>query len=202
LHRDTMLYPFGHPCPTILMATMWAIRDFTAANGGTCLAPGSHLWEPDREPFEDEVVSAEMPAGSVLIYLGGIWHGGGENRSNSIRTGLTIQYSAGWLRQEENQYLANPPEVARGYPEELQRLIGYDFGGPFLGFVEGDDPHRVLEFGYDGARRRNVHRSRPEIDAAARAMSFLSLGDVTAVPTPRRDGPRVTTQSGGFEEAQ
>lgn len=202
LHRDTALYPFKHPCPSILMATMWAISDFTEANGGTCLAPGSHRWEHDREPFEDEVISVEMPAGSLMIYLGGVWHGGGGNRANDIRTGLAMQYSAGWLRQEENQYLANPPEVAREYPEELQRLIGYDFGGPFLGFVNGDDPHRILEFGYDVPTRRSVHRSRPEIDEAAQRMSFLSLGNVEAVPTPQRKGPRVKTQLGGFEEAQ
>lgn len=202
LHRDTALYPFQHPCPSILVGTMWAVRDFTEANGGTRLAPGSHLWEGQREPFEDEVISVEMPAGSLLIYDGRAWHGGGENRSNAIRTGLAIQYSVGWLRQEENQYLANPPEVARKYPEELQRLIGYDFGGPFLGFVDGDDPYRILESGYDVPPRRAVHRSRPEIDEAARRMSFLPLGDVKAVPTPKREGQRVTTQLGGFEEAQ
>lgn len=202
LHRDTAIYPFRHPCPTILMSTIWAIRDITSANGGTRIAPGSHLWEQNREPFEDEIISVEMPTGSLLIYLGGIWHGGGENQSNAIRTALAIQYSAGWLRQEENQYLANPPEVARDYPEELQRLIGYDFGGPFLGFVESDDPHRILEFGYDVAPRRAIHRSRPEIDEAAQRMSFLPLGDVEAVSTPQREGQRVRTQLGGFEEAQ
>lgn len=202
LHRDTALYPFRHPCPTILMSTIWAISDVTAANGGTRLTPGSHLWNQSREPFEDEVISVEMLAGSLLIYLGGIWHGGGENQSNSIRTALAIQYSAGWLRQEENQYLANPPEVAREYPEQLQRLIGYDFGGPFLGFVEGDDPRRILEFGYEGAPRRAVHRSRPEIDEAAQRLSLLTIGDVEAVATPQREGQRARTQLGGFEEAQ
>tara|TARA_Y100001934_G_scaffold59533_1_gene73763 strand:- start:3518 stop:4498 length:981 start_codon:yes stop_codon:yes gene_type:complete len=202
LHRDTALYPFRHPCPPILMGTMWAIRDFTEANGGTRLVPGSHMWKWDREPFEDEVISVEMPAGSLLIYDGSAWHGGGENKSNAVRTGLAIQYSVGWLRQEENQYLTNPPEVAREYPEELQRLIGYDFGGPFLGFVDGDDPYRVLELGYDALPRRAVHRSRPEIDAAARRMSFFPLGTEEAIPTPEREGQRVKTQLGGFEEAQ
>ena len=202
LHRDTMIYPFRHPCPSILMAIIWAITDFTAANGGTRIAPGSHLWEQDREPFKDEIISVEMPAGSLLIYLGGVWHGGGDNRSNSNRTALAMQYSVGWLRQEENQYLSHPPEVARDYPEELQRLIGYDFGGPFLGFVEGDDPHRVLDYGYEGAPRRAVHRSRPEIDEAAQRMAFLSIGDVKTVPTPQREGQRVKTQLGGFEDAQ
>ena len=107
-----------------------------------------------RRSYEDEMFIAEMPTGSVLLYLGGIWHGGGRNRSNTGRMGLTLQYSAGWLRQEENQYLANPPEVAHEYPEPLQRLIGYDFGGPFLGFVNGDDPKSILDNGRPRTRGR------------------------------------------------
>mgnify|MGYP001422756519 CR=1 FL=1 len=200
LHRDTLLYPFQHPYPTILLPTMWALTDFTTSNGATQIVPGSHLWEIDRQPFEDEIIQAEMPAGSVLIYLGGVWHGGGQNRSNTSRMGLAFQYSAGWLRQEENQYLANPPEVARDYPEALQRLIGYDFGGPFLGFVNGDDPRRILDNSNGQDTPSGGHRSRPDIDKAASCMTRLSLGDIQSVPTPKRDGVRVTTLQ-GFEEA-
>jgi len=200
LHRDNAIYPFEHPCPAILLPTMWALTDFTAANGGTQIVPGSHLWEKDRQPMVDEVINAEMPAGSLLIYLGGVWHGGGQNRSNTPRMGLSLQYVAGWLRQEENQYLANPPEVAREYPEPLQRLIGYDFGGPFLGFANGGDPKAILDNGYDGRSPRNVHRSRPDIDAAAARMTRMPLGNIATVPTPKRDGVRVKTLD-GLEEA-
>ena len=126
----------------MIMPAMWALTDFTAENGGTQIVPGSHVWEHERAPFADEVVNAEMPAGSVLFYLGGTWHGGGDNKSNTMRTGMALQYSLSWLRQEENQYLANPPEVAKDYPERLRRLIGYDFGGPYLGFHNGDDHDR------------------------------------------------------------
>jgi hypothetical protein len=51
-------------------------------------------------PFADEVMTADMPAGSVLVYLGGTIHGGGANVSNVDRTGLLLSYSLGWLRQE------------------------------------------------------------------------------------------------------
>jgi len=191
LHRDGVLYPFLHPHPPTLMPAMWAISDFTAANGGTQVVPGSHLWAHEREPFEDEVVNAEMPQGSVLIYTGGILHGGGENRSDTTRTGMALQYSLGWLRQEENQYLANPPEVARAYPERLQRLIGYDYGGPYMGFVNGGDPHNVLVENPAGP----ANRSTPEIDAAAARIEWLRWGDMEAVPTPRRDGRPVRSAS-------
>ena len=189
LHRDGLLYPVRHPCPPMILPTMWALSDFTAENGGTRVVPGSHLWEHEREPFEDEVLNTEMPAGSVLIYTGGTWHGGGENRSAGNRTGMALQYSLGWLRQEETQYLVNPPEIARDYPERLRRLIGYDFGGPYLGFVDSDDPHRIFEPGYTGPR----HRSRPEIDAAFEKVELIRFGDVTPTPTPERAGARIRT---------
>ncbi|MDA1071210.1 MAG: phytanoyl-CoA dioxygenase family protein [Proteobacteria bacterium] len=184
LHRDGVLDPFLHPSPPTLMPAMWAISDFTAENGGTQVVPGSHLWAYDRAPYEDEVVNAEMPAGSVLLYTGGVFHGGGRNRSNTVRTGMALQYSLGWLRQEENQYLANPPEVARHYPERLQRLIGYDYGAPYLGFYKGGDPHRVLE---DGPLRQG-HRTTPELEEAAAGVEWLRWGNVEPVPTPAREG--------------
>ncbi len=180
LHRDGMLYPFLHPHPPTLMPTMWALSDFTKVNGGTRIAPGSHLWEHRRRPRAEEMVSAIMPAGSVLIYTGGIFHGSGQNRAEVVRTGLALQYSLGWLRQEENQFLANPPEVAKDYPERLQRLIGYDFGGPYLGFVHGDDPHRLLE---PGAENRG-ERTNDALDADAMRMEWLKWGDRDPVPTP------------------
>jgi len=187
LHRDGLLYPVRHPCPPMILPTMWALSEFTAENGGTRIVPGSHLWEHEREPFEDEVVAAAMPAGSVLIYTGGTWHGGGENRSSGTRTGMALQYCLGWLRQEETQYLTNPPEIARDFPERLRRLIGYDFGGPYLGSVEGDDPHRVFEPDYRGPPQR----SRPEIDAAFEKVALIRFGDVTPTPTPQREGERI-----------
>ena len=188
LHRDGLLYPVRHPCPPMIMPGMWALNDFTEENGGTQIVPGSHLWEHDRAPFPDEVVNAVMPAGSILLYLGGTWHGGGLNHSNGARTGLALQYSLGWLRQEENQYLANPPEVARDYPERLRRLIGYDYGGPYLSFFNGDDPHRIFEPDYDGP----AERSRPELDERYSRLELIRFGDVEAVPTPEREGDRLS----------
>ncbi len=169
LHRDGNLYPISHPGIVTLTPAMWALSEFSAENGGTQLVPGSHLWPAEREPRPEEVVNAVMPPGSVLVYLSGTIHGGGENRGSTPRTGLALQYSLGWLRQEENQYLANPPEVAKDYSEALRRLIGYDYGGPYLGFFQGDDPHRVFESGYEGP----ALRSTEAVDAAAARVEFL-----------------------------
>jgi hypothetical protein len=192
IHRDGDLYPFRHPCPPMLMPTMWALSDFTSKNGGTIVVPGSHTWAESRDPFEDEIASAEMPAGSVLVYLGGTLHGGGTNNSEGTRTGLALQYVVGWLRQEENQYLTNPPEIARTFSQPLQKLIGYDYGGPYLGMVGGDSPNRVLVDGYDGP----AQRSDLEVDAFAAKQHRLSWGSVEPSVEVPRDGVRVPVSRG------
>lgn len=173
LHRDGSIYPFRHPAPPYTIACMWAHTAFTPDNGGTCLIPGSHLWERDRKPREEEVVSAVMPAGSVLIYTGGVYHGAGANRSNGSRTGISLQYNYAWLRQELNMYLTYPPEVARTFPDEVQRLIGYDFAGPYLGFVDGGSPQSLLRDRPPEMRER----STPEIDAAYAKLDRIPFGD-------------------------
>ncbi len=193
LHRDADLYPFRHPCPPMLMPTMWALTDFTADNGATLLVPRSHRWADDRDPTSEEIVAAVMPSGSLLVYLGGTIHGGGANVPDSfVRTGLAFQYSLAWLRQEENQYLANPPEIARTYPERLQRLIGYDYGAPYLGFVDGDSPQRLLHEQHDGPR----NRTSPEVDALASRMNRHRWGDLEPVPTPPTSAPTIPVSRG------
>ncbi len=145
LHRDAFYYPFRSPGPVTVLNSIWAVSDFTAANGATRFVAGSHLWEEERQPRESDIVAAAMPAGSVFIYVNGLIHGGGPNETDRPRTGIGLNLSLGWLRQQENQYLTLPPEIAKTLPERLQRLIGYDFGGPFLGAVDGANPHAVLE---------------------------------------------------------
>lgn len=102
LHREDLLYPVPHPHPDFIVATMWAMDDFTEENGATRIVPGSHLWPEDRVALDNETVAAEMPKGSVLLWLGATWHGAGANRSTPSRMGAYLRYSLGWLRQEEN----------------------------------------------------------------------------------------------------
>jgi len=173
LHRDGFIYPFRHPAPAYTVACMWAQSEFTLENGATCLVPGSHLWEHERKPRAEEVIQAVMPAGSVVLYTGGTYHGAGANRSNAPRTGISLQYSYAWLRQELNMYLTYPPKVAKTFPGELQRLIGYDFAAPYLGFVDGGSPQTLLKDGPPETRER----SRPEIDEAFEKLEPIALGD-------------------------
>lgn len=114
--------------------TIWAVTDFTSENGATQVVPGSTQWPDDAEIEPYQIKQAEMQAGSVLIYSGSVFHGGGENRTTSDRIGINITYALGWLRQEENQYLSCPPELAKDLSPELQTLAGYAMGQYALGY--------------------------------------------------------------------
>ena len=136
LHRDRGIWG-GYLPRRIepLMSTIWAVTEFTKENGATQIVPGSHLWEKDRIPKENEIAYAEMKPGSVLLYTGTVLHGGGSNSSkNDIRTGVFLHYALNWLRQEENQYLSCPPDIAKDISQEVRSLIGYSKGGYILGF--------------------------------------------------------------------
>jgi ectoine hydroxylase-related dioxygenase (phytanoyl-CoA dioxygenase family) len=142
LHRDQLVYspfrfPQGMECE---VHTIWALTDFTEENGATRVIPGSQMWEDDHIPTQEDTVAAIMPKGSVLVFTGSVYHGGGTNRSSESRIGIQAGYNLGWLRQEENQYLAVPPSVACQLPEKLQSLIGYTLGGYALGYF-GDVQH-------------------------------------------------------------
>jgi ectoine hydroxylase-related dioxygenase (phytanoyl-CoA dioxygenase family) len=145
LHRDEGIYPLPRPHPTVVINSMWPLDDFTASNGATRLVPGSHRWDDDRRPgTEAEVAVAEMPAGSTMIYLGHLWHGGGANQTEHPRLGVILEYVVGWLRPQENHCLAVPKEVVRELPERLQELLGYNIYPPFVGYVDGRHPRSVL----------------------------------------------------------
>lgn len=134
LHREEDPFTFFPvPRPNLIVASMWAISDFRADNGATLLVPGSHRWPADRVAEDHEVLQAEMPAGSVLYWLGGTLHGGGPSTADDWRYGVILTYSLGWLRQEENQYLDVPSERLAELSSEVRHLLGFKMYGA-LGF--------------------------------------------------------------------
>ena len=155
IHRDQWAFDF-FPFPNgyeVQCNTIWAMTDFTEENGATRVIPGSHRYEDRREFTIDDTEPATMPAGSVLFYSGSLYHGAGANRSDATRYGVNITYSVSWLRQEENQYLSVPAEVARALPDPLLRLMGYARGAYALGYVDDmRDPLDALR----GVRPREV----------------------------------------------
>ena len=142
LHHDDGIYPLPHPHDEVVFNTMWALDDFTEENGATRMIVGSHR-QPEP-PAEPKIDLATMSMGSVLLYVGSLWHGGGDNRTDRPRLGAAIEYVASWLRPQENNVLAVPPAIVAGLSEDLQELLGYNVRPPFLGYVDGRHPRRVL----------------------------------------------------------
>lgn len=144
LHTDDSFYKLPRPRQPLGAATVWAIDAFTETNGATVVIPGSHKWGDDRTGQRDEAISAVMPQGSVIFFLGTTWHGGGQNRSESARFAITHQYCEAYMRQQENYLLELSKETVCNLSPELQSLVGYSIYPPFMGMVDGMHPLRTL----------------------------------------------------------
>ncbi len=135
IHRDEGNWPyFAERSIEVTVSAMFALEDFTAENGATQVVPGSQGWtDLEREPTDDEITQAVMPAGSALLYLGTVLHGAGENRSRGWRRGLHVSFVLAWLRPEEHHYLHVPEAAARTLPARAQQLLGYTTYVPSAG---------------------------------------------------------------------
>jgi len=148
IHADDQIIPLPRPHPPIVCNTMWAVTDFTKDNGATRLVPGSHKRDsapPLGEPLE--TVAAEMRRGSVLVYNGSLWHGGGANVTMSRRIGVAMNYCAGWVRQQENQQLGVPLAIARDFPARLRKLCGFGLYRGLIGHIDKCSPADLLDGG-------------------------------------------------------
>ncbi|MFI7643113.1 phytanoyl-CoA dioxygenase family protein [Nonomuraea sp. NPDC049400] len=146
LHPHDGFYPVPRPRPELSVATVWAIDDFAEANGATVLIPGSHRWPDGRTPTDaDFRLAAAMPAGSCVLFVGTLWHGGGANHSAAPRLAATAQYCQPWLRTQEAFTLSTSQDVARAVSEEIRRMLGYSIHPPFVGMVKGMHPKRLMD---------------------------------------------------------
>lgn len=144
LHRDDGVYPVARPHTELVVNTMWALDDFTEANGATQVVPGSHRWIDQRPEAGTATVRAVMPAGSVMFFVGDVFHGGGANTAERPRLGVILEYAVGWVRPQENHILGVPKSIVRGLPVRLQELLGYNIHGTLLGNVDGRHPRKYL----------------------------------------------------------
>lgn len=164
-HYDDGHYRLPRPRASLGVSAFWAIDETTEENGATEIIPGSHVWPEQALPGSSNVTSftttqfngqahdpgarpdavkVMMKPGSLMLAKGTLWHRGGANRSDKTRMIITPQYCPGWTRQLENMALAVPPAIAATLPKRAQELIGYSIHPPFMGYVDGMHPQRVL----------------------------------------------------------
>lgn len=148
IHADDQVQPLAKPHVATVCNSMWALTDFTEANGATRVVPGSHTWQnPDYFAGDAEVdtIAAEMSAGSVLVWHGSTWHGGGANTTtDDVRVGVAMNYCAGFIRQQENQQLGIPPHIMATFTPQLRRLCGLDMYRGLTGNIEKKSPAELL----------------------------------------------------------
>jgi ectoine hydroxylase-related dioxygenase (phytanoyl-CoA dioxygenase family) len=145
IHADDQLIPLDKPHAPTVCNSMWALTDFTEANGATRIIPGTHLAHASPDygaPYDS--IPAEMPKGSVLVWHGSLWHGGGANTTDERRVGIAMNYCAGWIRQQENQQLGIPRETAAGFSPRLRQLCGYGIYSGLMGHINKHDPAELL----------------------------------------------------------
>jgi len=164
-HFDDSHCGLARPRDPLSLSTFWSISETTEDNGATEIIPGSHKWG-NEEPaganrgsdFKTGVtdknsrgtdahpgmIRATMPAGSLMLAKGTLWHRGGSNRSDADRLIVTPQFCKGWCRPLEQQLLAVSPEKAARFPKRVQELLGYNIHPPFMGYVDGMHPSRKL----------------------------------------------------------
>jgi ectoine hydroxylase-related dioxygenase (phytanoyl-CoA dioxygenase family) len=145
IHADDQVIPLPKPHPPTVCNTMWALTDFTEANGATRIIPGTHraAESPDLTSRYDSI-PAEMGKGSVLVWHGSLWHGGGANTTSERRVGIAMNYCAGYIRQQENQQLGLPRDTVRAFPPRLQELVGYGIFSGLIGHIDKQVPANLL----------------------------------------------------------
>jgi ectoine hydroxylase-related dioxygenase (phytanoyl-CoA dioxygenase family) len=171
MHGDDIVMSrhLQRPHAPMMVTSMWALTDFTAENGGTRYIPGSHRMPAirSRDLDQHDVRALEMPAGAVMVFHGSLWHGGGPNTStDDWRLGVNVQFCPGFVRQQQNQYFAVPPDLAATFPDRLLELMGYRLYKGAMGHIDGRSPGEVV-FGErfaETAYRDAEARGRPPTD--------------------------------------
>ncbi|KAL6253223.1 hypothetical protein RBB50_000946 [Rhinocladiella similis] len=146
LHRDDKNYHVDHVDQTasgyragsdVLIGYLVAGVRTSLANGATLAIPGSHLWDGvSRAPRLREATHAALDPGDMWVMLGSLYHAGGANTTESEhRLVHGFFFTRGYMRQEENAYLANSPDEVLAWSPAAQRAMGYTLSSPNIGAV-------------------------------------------------------------------
>jgi hypothetical protein len=131
LHSDIPppLRKAGRP---VMLNAVWMLDAFTPDNGATRVVPGSH-----QHPLPEPPAGVDLPygvsptgrAGSVLMFNGQCWHGGGANRSPAPRHAVFAHYRVGpWMRFQIDPHDGFPEETWEEMSTRQRELLRMDKG--------------------------------------------------------------------------
>lgn len=130
LHLDSNLPgQGGYP---LIMVALFMLDDFTLENGTTHIVPGSHLRSDYAENNKkyDEELSVEASKGSVLIFNGALWHGGGKKSSNASRWAVLPSYGRWFIKPSFNLAENIPSHIFEQLTNERKTLLGLNSRPP------------------------------------------------------------------------
>ena len=129
LHSDTMLAPTPmSPTWPHMFNTNWLLTDYTLENGALAVVPGSHKYGTHPKSGEGmaDAVPVEAPAGSVVLFHGGLWHGAFARTNPGLRMSIICNFSGRHFRTLESfRGRVTEEMVARNGPRFLE-LTGFD----------------------------------------------------------------------------
>lgn len=137
-HIDSPITQVPEPLPefTLAIQTVWMLDDFSAANGATHVARGSHLTrrKPPRgkAALNNEVV-LEGPAGSLAMWLSQTWHRHGANSTDAARTGVIAQYGRAWIKPFVDLRTPLTAATAAQFSPRLRYMMGCNANAPVRG---------------------------------------------------------------------
>ncbi|MEM7031246.1 MAG: phytanoyl-CoA dioxygenase family protein [Chloroflexota bacterium] len=130
----------------VMVNTVWLLDDFTTENGATRIVPGSHKSGLARIPEGLEpkhVAEAIAPAGSVLVFNGQCWHGGGNNRTEVNRHAMFGHYRKNALMFQVDPHDAFPEAWLDDLNPRQMELLRLQNG---VGAPHASDGHMRVSF--------------------------------------------------------
>lgn len=123
-HRD---FPRHLNGALMSVNTFFAVDEFTAENGGTILAPGTHqrATAPSDEFLAAAAIPTVCPAGSMLVFDSTLWHAAGQNRSARDRLAINQQFTRSYVKPQIDYVRALGDEAVLAQAPRTQQLLGW-----------------------------------------------------------------------------
>jgi ectoine hydroxylase-related dioxygenase (phytanoyl-CoA dioxygenase family) len=123
-HMDFPRYMDGYLAS---VNTMLAIDEFTTANGGTRIVPGTHqrAGRPGQRYMEEASVAVACPPGSMFVFDSTLWHAAGRNMTGSDRLAINHMFTRSFFKQQIDYVRALGDDFILDQSPRTQQLLGW-----------------------------------------------------------------------------